>query len=108
MNSSTCPHATYGSRGAYMYLHYKLLKHSLKQTLAMIVFRAWYCSKPTISEVMSFWPLRWWLLRILPNIRAVLKVFNYEVRGQNVNVEEMMIISNQTSLVFSHCMYKGT
>lgn len=36
-----------------MYLHYKLLKHSLSQTLAMIVFHAWYCSKPAISKVMS-------------------------------------------------------
>lgn len=57
---------------------------------------------------LCLWPLRRWLLRIVPNIRAVLKLFNYEVRGQNVNVEEMMIISNQTSLVLSRCMYKGT
>lgn len=61
-----------------------------------------------LSARLCLWPLRRWLLRIVPNIRAVLKLFNYEVRGQNVNVEEMMIISNQTSLVLSRCMYKGT
>lgn len=40
---------------------------------------------------MSFWPLHCWLLRVGPNIKAVLKVFNYEIRGHNVGMEEIVM-----------------
>lgn len=43
------------------------------------------------QQAVSFWPLHFWLLQIGPNIKAELKVFNYEIRGHNVSMEEIMM-----------------